>query len=265
MKKIVTILVLIFSSILLVACNTANKNEKFTVLFYLYENSVSDIKSNIKVEKDTKIKKPNDPVRPGSTFAGWFSDVLTTKAWDFEKDTVKENMVLYAKFNAIEYKITYTLNGGTYEHPDKVVTKYLSGVDNVILPVVKKTGRIFRGWFETPFVDEETSILPGAKGITEIKKTDLGDKEFHAYFEALEVNVEFITKLPDGRKVDAPTIVKIKNGQKVNFVSLDDPKGKYYFNGWSTLPDGEGKIYSTNEIFEEEQQNVKLYAVWEQF
>lgn len=49
-----------------------------------------------KVIYGEKIQKPEDPIRAGYTFNGWYSDLDRSKLWDFDKDTVKENMTLYA-------------------------------------------------------------------------------------------------------------------------------------------------------------------------
>ncbi len=50
------------------------------------------------VQYGEKILKPQDPVREGYTFAGWYRDILCTEPWDFETDTVDENMSLFAKW-----------------------------------------------------------------------------------------------------------------------------------------------------------------------
>lgn len=42
------------------------------------------------------VKKPEDPVREGHTFNGWYSDIFLKNAWDFEQDTVHDNMTLFA-------------------------------------------------------------------------------------------------------------------------------------------------------------------------
>lgn len=44
------------------------------------------------------VEKPSDPQREGKQFAGWYTDLDLTQEWDFEKDTVKGNMILYAKW-----------------------------------------------------------------------------------------------------------------------------------------------------------------------
>lgn len=49
-----------------------------------------------------KIPRPEDPVREGYTFAGWYKDIHLTKKWDFESDTVQGNMSLYAKWQTAD-------------------------------------------------------------------------------------------------------------------------------------------------------------------
>lgn len=44
------------------------------------------------------IDRPADPVRAGKEFVGWFKDIHQTEEWDFETDTVKGSMTLYAKW-----------------------------------------------------------------------------------------------------------------------------------------------------------------------
>ncbi len=50
------------------------------------------------VQYGEKIVKPQDPVREGYTFAGWYKDLLLTDPWDFDRDVVEENMSLFAKW-----------------------------------------------------------------------------------------------------------------------------------------------------------------------
>jgi uncharacterized repeat protein (TIGR02543 family) len=46
-----------------------------------------------------KAKEPEtDPAREGHTFGGWYKEAAGTTKWDFDKDTVTENITLYAKW-----------------------------------------------------------------------------------------------------------------------------------------------------------------------
>lgn len=43
-----------------------------------------------------KVKKPEDPIREGYTFNGWYSDIYLKNLWNFEEQSVQDNMTLYA-------------------------------------------------------------------------------------------------------------------------------------------------------------------------
>ena len=51
----------------------------------------------VEVLKGSKVAKPEDPVREGYTFAGWYADEALTEAYDFGS-AVNEDTVLYAKW-----------------------------------------------------------------------------------------------------------------------------------------------------------------------
>ncbi len=46
----------------------------------------------------TLLAPPQDPVREGYRFAGWYRDAAGTDAWDFALDSVQADMTLYAKW-----------------------------------------------------------------------------------------------------------------------------------------------------------------------
>lgn len=60
-------------------------------------NGGSSVEDQI-VQYGEKVVMPEDPVRDGYTFEGWYSDIDKTNLWDFENDTVSGNLVLYAKW-----------------------------------------------------------------------------------------------------------------------------------------------------------------------
>lgn len=51
-----------------------------------------------KVKKGDLVKRPEDPVRPGRAFAGWYADEACTRRWDFDNEKVENNMTLFAKW-----------------------------------------------------------------------------------------------------------------------------------------------------------------------
>jgi len=57
----------------------------------------SDV-TELKVQFGEKLTRPEDPVRDGYSFEGWYKDIHLTEKWNFEQDTVQGNMSLYAKW-----------------------------------------------------------------------------------------------------------------------------------------------------------------------
>ncbi|MBR2445791.1 MAG: InlB B-repeat-containing protein [Clostridia bacterium] len=54
------------------------------------------------------LTKPEDPVRQGKHLVGWYKDIHLTEEWNFDTDTVKGNMTLYAKWVDVEQPTTDT-------------------------------------------------------------------------------------------------------------------------------------------------------------
>lgn len=48
------------------------------------------------VQYGEKIIPPEEPIRDGYLFTGWYKDIDLTSLWDFENDKVQGNMTLYA-------------------------------------------------------------------------------------------------------------------------------------------------------------------------
>ncbi|QIK56983.1 InlB B-repeat-containing protein [Erysipelothrix sp. HDW6A] len=101
------------------------------------------------IEEGSLITKPANPTKEGFEFAGWYSDIDLTSAWNFDTDTLNANTTLYAKWNPIApvinyYDVTFESNGGTAITP-------LTGIEEGSL-IAKpanptKEGFEFAGWY----------------------------------------------------------------------------------------------------------------------
>ena len=60
-----------------------------------FETNGGNAMSSVKVARNTVMKMPEDPVRTGYRFTGWYSDENLTKKYTF-RDRVLEDMTLYA-------------------------------------------------------------------------------------------------------------------------------------------------------------------------
>lgn len=66
------------------------------------------------VDANSTVTKPIDPTKSGYNFGGWYKENTFQTPWNFDTDTVTENLTLYAKWNAIVYSDpTYAVSSPT--------------------------------------------------------------------------------------------------------------------------------------------------------
>lgn len=134
-------------------------------------------------EPDVELKKEY------YAFSGWYRDADGTKAWNFDTDKVRENIVLYAKWIPVEYEIIYELDGGTNSDRNPAVYTVES---TVALEDPVKTGYRFRGWY--------TAADDTGSKVTEIPAGSGGARTLYARWDALEQTYEIhhMLEIPDG-------------------------------------------------------------------
>ena len=106
-----------------------------------------------------------DASKDGYTFEGWYSDAAFTA--DNEVTEIATgftgDVILYAKFDAITYDISYTLDGGTNAANNPA--DYTVETATITLANASKTGRTFKGWYsEAAFTNQVTEIATGSTG-----------------------------------------------------------------------------------------------------
>jgi uncharacterized repeat protein (TIGR02543 family) len=88
----------------------------------------------------------SEPTMTGHNFLGWFYDEDYTKPVTFPIQNVNGQVTLYAKYDGMEYHVTWNANGGT---PAPTQHNVLHG-SNIHAPAeMTKTGYTFGGWYET--------------------------------------------------------------------------------------------------------------------
>ena len=149
---------------------------------------------------------PETPSKTGYTFAGWYYDEAFTRPYNGE--FIFENTQFYAKFEAINYTITYNANGGTVDGS----TSYNIETATYVLPTPTRTGYDFLGWYSS-------ADFTGAP-VTEIAQGSTGNVNVYAKWEIqifkvsfyvdgelyLEMDVEYGTRLIDLYLVDTQTL-----------------------------------------------------------
>ncbi len=184
-----------------------------------------------------KATQPTAPTRTGYTFLGWYAEGSET-AYDFTS-AVTGDLTLTAKWEAIEYTISYVLNGGTNgENPATYTVK----TETIVLNAPNRTGYVFLGWY-----DKEE----GGNKVTEIAKGSTGNVTLYAVWEAEEYEVTFVAN--GGTEVNAQTVAY---GGTVAYAEVT--RDNYMFVGWFT-DEALTQQYSFNTAV---TGDLTLYAKW---
>ena len=87
----------VISGINFINRSDSKETDTFTVQFNTLGGGCLPAYTDIK--KGNLIKRPENPVKEGFEFAGWFKDEAFASEWDFSSDVVESNIILYAKWN----------------------------------------------------------------------------------------------------------------------------------------------------------------------
>ena len=159
-----------------------------------------------------------DATKVGYTFAGWYSeDVFTNQVTEIATGSTGD-VILYAKFDAITYDISYTLDGGTNAANNPA--DYTVETDPITLADATKVGYTFEGWYSDAAFTADNEV-------TEIATGSTGDVVFFAKFS----ETYNITYTLDGGTNDAnnPADYTVETA---TITLADASKDGYTFGGW---------------------------------
>ena len=142
----------IFWGFMFTSCSEREeKIDMFTITFNSSEGSSVVSQTIVKGEKATK---PDDPVREGHTFMGWYKEAELTNEWMFPTDLVTTDIVLYAKW-IVSYLIIFNCNGGPL-----VAMQTLFLGDKITKPDDPvRNGYLFGGWYKDAKFTNEWMFL----------------------------------------------------------------------------------------------------------
>ena len=189
-------------------------------------------------EYGTVLVAPEDPVRDHYTFAGWYSDedLLTEYVFSTMPDI---DFTLYAKWEAVEYSITYVLNGGENGlNPDVYTVE--SAFD---FAPATKTGYTFVAWYTLP----DFTSAP----VSSIAAGTFGDMTLYANYSINSYTISF-----DSAGGSAVTSITQEYNTAVSAPAAPSRNG-YSFNGWLTEA-GEAFVFDKIPAYD-----VALTADWE--
>jgi uncharacterized repeat protein (TIGR02543 family) len=90
------------------------------------------------------VAEPDIPTRNGHSFLGWFKEPACVNRFDFENDTIKKSITLFAKWDINKYNVSFNSNGGN-ENFETLITEHGSVIKAPAEPT--KQGFIFDGWY----------------------------------------------------------------------------------------------------------------------
>ena len=169
-----------------------------------------------------------EPLREGYKFIGYYDN----KELSGEKVTkivnLESNLLLYASWEAIGFKITYELNGGSEDENNPLVKDYNSDLGEVALTEPLKEGYTFNGYYNN-------KELTGEK-VTKVVNLD-NDLLLYASWKATEYQINY--ELNGGTtKVDLP---KVRTVEDEKYVLPNAEKDGYTFEGWYSNPEFTGE------------------------
>ena len=132
---------------------------QYSITFNSNGGSVTD---SITQDYATSVLEPTEPTREGYNFEGWYSNSTLITPYTFTTMPAKD-INLYGKWDAIDYAITYNLNGGTNgSNP----ASYTVEAATITLAEATKEGYTFNGWYDNAEFtgDIFTEITIGSNG-----------------------------------------------------------------------------------------------------
>lgn len=208
---------------------------KFSVVEYAIsydlQGGVNSVSNPTKYTIENQNIVLSAPSRECYAFDGWFENGSKVESVEVARC---ENVKLIAKWTAIEYTITYDLDGGVCQA--KLPAKYSIESEDVILPIPSKDGCKFDGWYI------------GDKRIEKIEKGSHGDVTIFAKWRGATYAVQYVC---DGNH-DNPTELAVDE----EYILKDAEKTGYSFEGWHSDESLQTRVYTVISSGE----TVTLYA-----
>ncbi|MDR2963924.1 MAG: InlB B-repeat-containing protein [Bacteroidales bacterium] len=205
----------------------------YTITYHLGNGvNASENKDSYTVESIFALQNPS---RAGYNFEAWFTDADFTNAFT---GLTNGNVDVYAKWNPIEYTITFDTK--TTEVVNSI--KYTIESNDIAVPTLSRNGYSFDGWFNAANTKVE-----------KIAKASTGDTTLTAKWQIIDYNVTYnsnVVALPN--PPEQPFTVETET-----FAVASISRDGYEFLGWF---DGNTKV---TEIAQGTYRNIALLAQWE--
>ena len=225
------------------ASNTGDSSRPaatFSVTFNLNYGGARPIQ--VKVEEGSMVEAPEDPVREGFAFTGWYTEIACNNLFNFETPITK-NIVLFAGWSESNITVSFNYNYVGAPAIDRVTVAKGSPVERPVDPV--RENYAFNGWFlDAAGMDIYDFSLPVLESFTLYAKWTL--------------SVATVTFDLGYETEDRLNVVSVNIGEAVS-KPADPTREGYSFEGWFlNLQDASSYDFSkvVNESF-------TLTAKWE--
>lgn len=211
------------------------------------------VKYNGTVDKD----KIATPTRTGYEFKGWYADSGFATVFDFN-NTITDNTIIYAKWEAETLKVTFEANGGSGSMSSQDFS-YDTLSQNLTANVFTKDGHDFAGWNTsadgsgTSYSNRATISTANWAKIRTSKNITL-----YAQWKKQEFTVTFI----DSRNGSELTSQKVKWEETATQPS-DPSKFGYTFKGWDSDMTDIDNVISAFSFSTPITANTTVYAKFE--
>ena len=126
-----------------------------------------------------------NPIRTGYEFLGWSGTDITDKSISVVIPTGSTgNREYTANFRKLDYSLTYTLNGGTYEEGKTNPDRYSIDSAPITLNNPSKVGYTFKGWSGTDLTGDENTLVVIPTG-------SIGHRSFLANYTPIVYNITY--------------------------------------------------------------------------
>lgn len=191
---------------------------------------------------------PSQPIKTGSSFAGWWTGVYGAGTEYTANTVVTSDITVYAKWTVNPvYTVTYNCDGGTAVGTQHVTLPATTVETLPAEPV--KTGYIFGGWY--------TAINGGGTPFTASTPVN-SDLTIYAKWNSYSYSVNYDSQggsVVGSDAVNSPAIT-------INSLPTAPDKTGYLFGGWHTAPNGAGTVFTATNIV---SNNTTVFAKWNSY
>lgn len=188
---------------------------------------------------------PVPPARNGYTFDGWFTEKVggeqITADWTFAANTA-----IYARWTAVVYTITYSLNDGTLQTANP--TSYTIETAAFTLNNPTREGFTFAGWTGSGITSPQTTVS--------VTQGSAGNRNYTANWKSNVVGTYAITYTLNGGTVQTANPTSY-TAETESFTLNNPTQDGYTFAGWTGT---NGTVPQTTVVVEKGGANDRYYT-----